>query len=179
MKVAVTLIGWLAVASLGGWLVWWAVTRSEGASNASSTIALGSVLVLTWAVGTVLVWQRPWFATLTLATAAVLPLTPEHALPLPSLLVAVSAGLAVWSWLAGMASWLMERKRPLAEPDDQPVTVEEQPIASKSRPVPLQACVICQGPTQTTICAACGEALGPLAETWQQGGTKMPVTTGR
>jgi hypothetical protein len=171
MKAAVTVIGWLAAATLGGWLVWWAVTLTDATPHAPATIALGSILVMAWVGGTVLVWQRSWFATLAFAIAAALPLTPEHALPASSLLVAVSAALAVWSWLAGMASWLRGISRTPGTVVAR-VTVDEQPF-------PPQRCVICQEPTHATICASCVEILGPLAESWQQGGRKRPSPTGR
>jgi hypothetical protein len=167
MKVAVTVTGWIAVASLGGWLAWWAVTRADATPHASSTIALGSILLLTWAVGAVLVWRRSWFATVTFAMAAALPLTPEHALPLPNLLVAVCAALAVGSWLAGMASWLRGLRR-VRNGTEVRVTV------GAVQPVPLQRCVICQEPTQARICTACADVLGPLADAWMTGAAPGP-----
>jgi hypothetical protein len=167
MKVAVTLIGWLAVALLGGWLAWWAVTRADATPHASSTIALGSILLLTWAVGAVLVWRRSWFATVTFAMAAALPLTPEHALPLPNLLVALSAALAVGSWLAGMASWLRSLKR-------TPGNLDARASVREGQPASLQRCVICQAPTEATICAACADVLGPLSDAWMTGAAPGP-----
>lgn len=170
MKVAVTVIGWLAIGTLGGWLAWWAATLTDAVPNASATIALGSILLLAWAVGTVTVWRRAWFTSLAFAMAGVLPLTPEHALPLPALLVAVSAALAVGSWLAGVASWFNERTR-------SPVHTKAQPASDVWQPVPLQRCLICQEPSSTSICATCATALGTDTARWLGPGRGMDAGT--
>jgi mono/diheme cytochrome c family protein len=159
MKVAVSTVGWLAMGALAGWLAWWAATRSTTAPDAASTIAFGTILLLAWAIGPILIWWRPWLTALSYVGTAVLVLTPEHALPQPALVIAVSAALAVWSLLAGLASWLTARKRAWDGAD-------AQQIAGESQPVPRQVCVVCHGPSDTPLCASCAAALGPDVDAW-------------
>jgi hypothetical protein len=159
MKVAVVVIGWIAIGSLGVWLAWWKVTLTSTTPSASVTITLGIVLLLAWIAGTLLVWRHAWLAALTFTSVAALPLTPEHALPQPILLIACSASLALWSWLAGIAASRENRRRPEVH------SVGESANVGAYR-IPLRRCLICLEPTETTICAACTKALGPQVALW-------------
>jgi hypothetical protein len=159
MKVAVTVIGWLAIGTLGVWLAWWMLTLTSTTPSASVTITLGTVLLLAWLAGTLLVWRHSWLAAFSFASVSTLPLTPEHALPQPYLLMACSASLALGSWLAGFVNSLEQRRRAQVLMVDNPTGVE-------SHRIQLQGCLICLEPAETTICAACTEALGHEVGLW-------------
>jgi hypothetical protein len=168
MKVAVVVIGWLAIGHLSIWLAWWMVTLTSTTPSATLTVTLGMVLLLAWIAGTLLVWRQAWLAALVFASAAALPLTPEHALPQPFLLIACSASLALWSWLAGIAASREERRRPEVHPVGEPANLEAHKI-------PLQRCLICLEPTEAPICAACTEALGSEVVLWLPQAGRDPV----
>jgi hypothetical protein len=171
MKVAVVVIGWLAIGHLGIWMAWWMVTLTSTAPSATLTVTLGMVLLLAWISGTLLVWRHVWLAALVFASAAALPLTPEHALPQPFLLVAISASLAIGSGLAGVATPREKPRRPQVHPVGKPANVEAHRI-------PLGCCLICLEPTETTICTACTKALGPQVALWLPEAGRDPVFRG-
>jgi hypothetical protein len=160
MKTSVSIGGGLAVMVLGGCLAWRLLTRPFGATGSSLTAVLGSVLLLSWAAGAFLVWRRPVVAACIFAGAATLPLTPEHTLPAPALLIATSAALAVWSLLASL---LPRLDRGGSDPSP---AVESEPAAEERAEEALRVCVICHGPSAAAICAACAAILGPQAEGW-------------
>jgi hypothetical protein len=171
MRAAVSIMGWLAAGTLAGWLAWWAATRSTTAPQAAPTIALGCVLLLIWILGAILVWWYPRLAGLGFASAVALPLIPEHALPVPALLVAVSAALAVWSLLISLAAWLGQAGRTPISPLDED---HDEGLSTR-----LQPCAICHEPTRTRICAACATALGPGADVWLRDEGQRPLSDGQ
>jgi hypothetical protein len=162
MKAAVTVIGWLAAATIGGWLAWCAVSHPSGMDSDPLTATLGTILLLAWTAGAIVVWWSPWLAALVFALAAAL--TPEHELPVTTLLMAVSAALAVWSLLADLASTLHRGSQEGTDTDN-----DRTMSPAAEQPMLLKPCVICQRPTGSSICAACRVALGPHAEAWLTG----------
>jgi mono/diheme cytochrome c family protein len=125
------------------------------------TASLGVILLLIWVTGTVLVWWYSWLAAAAFASAAALTLTPAHALPLPSLLVAVSTALALWSLFANLASALNRRSPSPAETGER--------LVSDGSPISSRHCVICHRPTEAAVCADCTTALGASTDAWLVG----------
>jgi hypothetical protein len=161
MHRAVSLVGWLCAGVLGAWLSWSLVADHwADAPTLSLTLSLGISLLVAWAMGALLVWRHPWASALVFAAAATVPLTSEHALPVPALLTAVSAALAVESLLAGITTWLPPRDSAPSRPAVPSGTL--QPAMA-----PARTCVVCHEPCTDLICAACAAALGPEGDIWR------------
>jgi len=159
MRAAVSSGAGLAGTILVAWLGWWLLASRTDTAARPVTALLCGVLVVAWVAGSGLVWRQPLAAAGTFAAAAVLPLTPEQGLPAPSLLIAVSAALAVWSVLASLLPSRERRALAPYRPADQgPAEWEPQE--------PARTCVICHGPSSTVICAPCAAALGPQIDLW-------------
>ena len=184
--VATVVVGVLASLALLGWVGWWALTTSVAAPHFPLPGVLSLMIVALWLGGCLTVIRHPWLATLLVLAAGVLVVSGWEVVPRPALLLAVSAGLAVWAllgWLArtrwrrlpwvvatGQRWWDLLGGRPL-------VRGLQQRLAPRRTPSAGPRCLICHlaaaGPDG--FCAECGRWVRVQPEEWADASRRAPL----
>jgi hypothetical protein len=95
-------VGVVASLALLGWIGWWALTTSLATPAFPLPGLIALMIVVLWLAGCLTVIRHPWRASVLFLAPGALIASAWGVVPQPELLLACSAGLAVWALLGGI-----------------------------------------------------------------------------